>query len=186
MTSDLISLHRPNRLRVNSAHHPVEQLSPLSKHPENRRKSARYQIDLLCRCSTEAAILKGIVTNLSSGGCRLRTTTTPAKLSNYLGLDIHCFIDDRLLSVELAVVRWNVGQDFGIEFIRMTSLQQERLRYLVAFLDAGDRVSADLRQTSPRVRHHALAAAPHKEQVRCRTINDAINVSSSIGKMPQF
>ncbi|HJT21312.1 MAG TPA: PilZ domain-containing protein [Nitrospira sp.] len=114
-----------------------------------RRKSVRYPVELPCRYATDELMVKGTVIDLSTGGCRMTNSMCVPRSLDYFRLDVHCYIDDYLLSIELAVVRWSEGQQCGMEFIRMTPLQQERLRYLVAFIDTGRRMRAMLEPGAP-------------------------------------
>jgi len=127
-----------------SVPHPENSRSSgvgVSPRRDNRRRFERYRIDLPCRFSVNANLLiKGNVTDLSTGGCRMTSPVNPLTPYTYVEIDIQCLVDDCSLAVELAVVRWVTRQEFGVEFIRMAPLQQERLRHIVAFIETGHRI----------------------------------------------
>lgn len=57
--------------------------------------------------------MQGTVIDLSGNGCRICSPISDPTLLNYCALDIRSLIDDQLLFIELAAVRWHEGQDFG-------------------------------------------------------------------------
>jgi PilZ domain len=73
----------------------------------------------------------GVTGDLSWGGCAV---ATPAQLSvgSYLQLQL-TFAQGPIarVSVDLAVVRWSANGRFGVEFIKINPVDQERLRLLV-------------------------------------------------------
>ena len=75
----------------------------------------------------------GEIVNLSSGGCRLKGDQS-LKESAYLRLLLYAPNDPAPIKVELAIVRWVSGNEFGIEFIRVHADHQSRLRQLLRFL----------------------------------------------------
>jgi hypothetical protein len=73
---------------------------------------------------------EGTIVDLSIRGCRVESgTSVPA--STNLELRIYLAGQDALIDIESAAVRWSMGREFGLEFIRMQSEQQARLRLLV-------------------------------------------------------
>ena len=78
----------------------------------------------------------GVVLNLSLEGCAVGSDTS-IRQGTYLELCIQTYQQDLPIEVELAVVRWSEGREFGLEFIRITAEEQERLRRFVKTLEAG-------------------------------------------------
>lgn len=77
---------------------------------------------------------KGEIINLSPGGCRLKGDKS-LKESPYLRLLLHSPSDPAPIKIELAVVRWVSGEEFGIQFIRVHADHQKRLRRLLKLLE---------------------------------------------------
>lgn len=82
---------------------------------------------------------KGEVLNLSTGGCRVRGDNS-LKASPYLRLLLHPPNDTSPIKVELAVIRWVCGEEYGLQFIRMNADHQARLRQLLRLLEMGPAV----------------------------------------------
>lgn len=91
---------------------------------------------------------KGQLLNLSSGGCCLRADQR-LKQSPYLRLLLHAPNESSPIKVELAIVRWISGDEFGLEFIRIHADHQRRLRHLL-----------DLLETQPDLEHRGQVEAP--------------------------
>lgn len=68
--------------------------------------------------------------DLSMGGCRVQSDAT-VQTGAYLELRVYLPQQDSPLKIDLAVARWSIGQECGLEFIRLQTEQQERLRQLV-------------------------------------------------------
>lgn len=79
---------------------------------------------------------KGEVLDLSSGGCRVRGDKS-LKASPYLHLLLHPPNDASPIKVELAIIRWVSGEEYGLQFIRMNADHQSRLRQLLNLLEMG-------------------------------------------------
>ncbi len=77
---------------------------------------------------------KGQLVNLSPGGCRIKGDQS-LKDSAYLRLMLYAPNDPTPIKIELAIIRWVSGDEFGIEFIRVHSDHQSRLRQLLKFLE---------------------------------------------------
>lgn len=76
---------------------------------------------------------KGELLNLSTGGCRVRGDQR-LQVTPYLRLLLYPQGDTAPIKVELAVVRWVCGNEFGLQFIRMHTDHQKRLRNLLQIL----------------------------------------------------
>lgn len=79
---------------------------------------------------------QGEVLNLSAGGCCVRGDKS-LKESPYLRLLLHPPSDTSPIKVELAVIRWISGEEYGLQFIRVNSDHQARLRHLLKLLEMG-------------------------------------------------
>jgi hypothetical protein len=106
------------------------------------RKHARYDVEYVGSFSGERISGQGVVIDLSSGGCRARSAVTFTK-GDFLGVLIHIPGSEHPLFVNLAVVRWSSGQEFGTEFIRMTADDQQRLHELIRATDAARALRTD-------------------------------------------
>lgn len=75
---------------------------------------------------------EGTVYNLSAGGCKV-TSETSVPTGTHLALRLYLSPGDPPVAVELAAVRWSMGQDCGVEFLRIPDEAQARLaRFLYA------------------------------------------------------
>ncbi len=99
------------------------------------RTNPRYPIHCpIVFSGDDNTIGHGTVVKLSSGGWRVRSDTQP-RPGTYLAL--HVLLPDEAspMEVDLAAVRWAWGREFGLEFIRMRSEEQERLHHFVKTLE---------------------------------------------------
>jgi len=78
----------------------------------------------------------GVVFNLSLEGCAVGSDRS-IRPGTYLQVYIQPYQQELPIEVELAVVRWSEGQEFGLEFIRIRAEEQDRLRRFVKTLEAG-------------------------------------------------
>ena len=102
------------------------------------RRSPRFAVQLPVSFKGDGGAGKGMVFNLSMGGCRIGSDDTLAP-NTYLELHIDLPGCNMPTTIELAAVRWSEGQQFGLEFIRVSEEAQERLRTLVRSLDPAAR-----------------------------------------------
>lgn len=100
-----------------------------------QRKYIRYQVEYAGSFSGDGITGQCVILDLSSAGCRARSTITVGK-GEFLGVLIDVPRYETPLQVTLAVVRWSHGQEFGLEFIRMEPNHQQRLRELIQATDA--------------------------------------------------
>ncbi len=91
---------------------------------------------------------KGQLINLSPGGCRIKGDQS-LKDTAYLRLLLYAPNDPTPIKIELAIIRWVSGDEFGIQFIRVHSDHQKRLRQLLKFLEM-----------QPGLEQHAQASVP--------------------------
>ena len=79
----------------------------------------------------------GIVSNLSTGGCKIGSSTHVDTGAN---LELRIYLTgapEFPMKVDQAVVRWAQEQEFGVEFITVRPEEQERLHRFVTSLGAG-------------------------------------------------
>lgn len=98
------------------------------------RKYARFQVELECSFSGDDITGDGQVVDLSMGGCKIRSDAT-APTGTYMELRVYLPDQDVPLKIDLAVARWSIGRECGLEFIRTQPEQQEQLRRLVQNLE---------------------------------------------------
>lgn len=101
----------------------------------NKRQYARHQIELPASFSGDELSARGVVTDLSFGGCKVESPAV-ALPGDFLGILIDVPGRNEPLEIELAVVRWSIGQAFGVEFIRMKPKQQVLLQGMLRKLEA--------------------------------------------------
>ena len=80
------------------------------------RKHPRFAVQLPVSFSTEEVDADGTVYNLSLGGCRVESDH-PMQGGEYVALRLRVSYDESPISVQVAVVRWSAGGDFGLEFL---------------------------------------------------------------------
>jgi c-di-GMP-binding flagellar brake protein YcgR len=76
---------------------------------------------------------KGAITNLSAGGCAVRGDAK-AQIGSFLELNVDLPAPHQKLIVEVAVVRWSIGTNFGLDFLQMDSEQEKRLSRFIKTL----------------------------------------------------
>ena len=76
---------------------------------------------------------EGVLLDLSPTGCRMRSDIT-LNAGAYLALQIAISQEPTPLAVEVSVVRWCKDGHFGVEFLRYSQGDRERVTNLVAAL----------------------------------------------------
>ena len=96
----------------------------------DQRKHARYPVEYAGSFLGDGITASGVILNLSVAGCRAHSecTITGGDLLRVL-IDIPRY--QAPLQVELAMVRWSNGQEFGMEFLGAPFDDQRRLRELI-------------------------------------------------------
>ena len=104
----------------------------------DQRKHARHPVEYAGSFLGEGIAASGVILNLSVAGCRARSEHTIAS-----GELLRVLIDvpryQAPLQVELAMVRWSNGQEFGMEFLGAPSGDQQRLRELIRAAETASR-----------------------------------------------
>ena len=76
---------------------------------------------------------EGVLLDLSSTGCRMRSDSV-LNAGTYLALQIAISQERTPLAVEVSIVRWCKDGHFGVEFLRYSQGDRERVTNLVAAL----------------------------------------------------
>jgi hypothetical protein len=116
----------------------------------DKRLYSRHCLELPVCFSGDEISDRGLVRDLSVGGCRVRSQAIVVP-GDFLGMLISLPGRDAPLAISLATVRWSIGQEFGVEFIRMEPDQQTLLHRLIHKLEQGwerPSVNAQMRTTA--------------------------------------
>lgn len=76
----------------------------------------------------------GTMQNIGAGGCRVFSDTPPA-VGDELSLQLHVPNFHVPLCIDRSIVRWLVGQEFGVEFLAVTERDQTALSSLLQQLE---------------------------------------------------
>lgn len=98
----------------------------------NRRDGNRFEVRLFTDVLRELPVpsarqADGLILDLSIRGCRV-CGTAPVKKGDYIALSVKLGGQAHPVEIELASVRWVGINDFGVEFIRLSGRDQQRLR----------------------------------------------------------
>ncbi len=96
-----------------------------------QRQEQRYPVQCPLAYSGDLIDGNGTVFNLSPSGCGIRPTMG-VRAGSYLHLFLYLCAEEAPLKIELAVVRWAEASLLGLEFIRISSWQQLRLKQHLA------------------------------------------------------
>jgi hypothetical protein len=94
------------------------------------REHERIPVSLPVSFSGDQIVGEGQVLNISVCGCGIESDRNVQK-GTFLDLRVQLPEPETPIEVELAAVRWSLGQKFGLEFLRMRSEEQERLRRIL-------------------------------------------------------
>lgn len=83
---------------------------------------------------------RGFVYNLSIESCKI-TSDTRVTPGTYLTLKLYLPVPHALTEIQLAVVRWTQGWDFGVTFLHMQSEEFQRLNQYIASLETAGTAS---------------------------------------------
>ncbi|HXV69180.1 MAG TPA: PilZ domain-containing protein [Nitrospira sp.] len=106
-----------------------------------RRRFARYIVQCPIVAHKDGVMIgDGLSYDLSAGGCAVESAASVGR-GDYVAL--HLYLPDHRdpttpLQVELAAVRWTIQGKFGVEFITMSSEDQQRLRRYVETFPPGN------------------------------------------------
>jgi hypothetical protein len=108
-----------------------------------QRKHARVRVEYVISFSGDRIRGEGVVLDLSVAGCRARSPVAVDE-GEFFGVLMDVPRYETPLYVELAVVRWAHGQEFGMEFIRMEPSDQ-KLHELIRQIEAARAPRQDLK-----------------------------------------
>jgi len=80
---------------------------------------------------------EGVLQELSQYGCRMKSDTSLQPGTELELCFFHGSQEAEPIRVELAMVRWAKGQEFGVKFFRLQSRDEARLRQVIAELLVG-------------------------------------------------
>ena len=106
-----------------------------------QRKFQRFSDSSLVTFSSETVRGDGRLDNLSLGGAAILSDTKISR-GDYLSLAIQLPALEDAIEVELAPVRWVKDSSFGVEFIRIASGPQQRLKQYIDTLEETSRKAA--------------------------------------------
>jgi hypothetical protein len=119
----------------NSPPPPPLSLS-LSEAHQEARKFRRIPVDLHCLFSADGPHeWSGTAVNLSREGCAIRSATAVQKGRHLLVL-LFLSANQSPIEVGVAPVRWSAHEQFGVEFITLTSRDTTRLQDLLTIIGA--------------------------------------------------
>lgn len=97
------------------------------------RAAMRFPVSCPVLLTADRLESRGCLVNLSVWGCAMRA---PAGLcrGNRCSLTLLMPNDAPPLLIDLARVRWSAGQEFGVEFLNMTTPTRSRLRRFLLVL----------------------------------------------------
>jgi hypothetical protein len=115
----------------------------------DNRKAPRFPVQFRSSFSSINIVSgSGVLSDLSSGGCRV-FSTTPVKPGTALALRIEVVGEESPLHVKQVVVRWCREGQFGVEFVSLAPEDWARLQLTIKELE---------RQPYERERLEAAAA----------------------------
>lgn len=101
----------------------------------HKRYAVRFPVSLLTDSKAQRQPLgTGTVFNLSASGCKIESASH-VETGDYVKLELHIPGKKAPIQVNLASVRWAMGQDFGLEFIAIQSEEHERLLEYIRVLE---------------------------------------------------
>jgi hypothetical protein len=103
-----------------------------------QRKHYRAHVEYAASFSGPSLRGQGIIVNLSVVGCKARSSFVVNK-NDALGVLIDVPRYQQPLYISHAIVRWSHEHEFGVEFIQMELVDQQRLCDLVRALKAARR-----------------------------------------------
>ena len=96
----------------------------------DQRRYPRKVVNLPGSFLGEGSVTKGQVFNLSWGGCAVHSAQS-LQVGTFLQADLYLPGDDLPVKVNVAVVRWVAGKQFGLEFLQIKDNEMICLREFV-------------------------------------------------------
>lgn len=100
----------------------------------NLRKARRADVQYPVSFSGDRLTGSGLVYNVSTEGCAIRSDSNLQK-NIYLTLRIELLGQAAPLVVDMAVVEWAHGSEFGVRFVSMQDAEMSRLRNTLGVLE---------------------------------------------------
>ena len=97
------------------------------------REHPRHEVQIPVSFLGDDVAGKGTVSNLSLGGCAVKGDKL-LRVGAFLELSVDLPGPEQNLSVDVAVVRWTLGEKFGLDFLQMQPEEQKRLRRFIRSL----------------------------------------------------
>lgn len=94
------------------------------------RQHPRVKVHLEVSFLGEEVAGKGLVCNISSGGCGVNSSCT-VPVGAFVQVTLHLPKSDKPLKVDVAVVRWSAGNAFGLDFLQIGQEEQDRLKRFI-------------------------------------------------------
>ncbi len=105
------------------------------------RGAPRYRVEFHSSFSSAEIVAgEGVGLDLSVRGCRVRVSRleSPTRVTRGTELQLHLILPEdehySPVDVERAVVQWTEGNEFGAEFLQLTTEAAERIRRFVRTL----------------------------------------------------
>lgn len=99
----------------------------------DRRDNRRHEVQLPVSFSGDEILGKGSVFNIGVGGCAVKGDKN-IRVGAFVELRIDLPHLDAPLPIDVAVVRWAIGQKFGLDFLEIRPEEQKRLRRFIKTL----------------------------------------------------
>jgi len=93
----------------------------------------RVPVGYSASIQSDTGVGEGVLIDLSPTGCRMRSDIA-LHAGTYLALRIAVTQEPTPLAVEVSVVRWCKDGNFGVEFLRYSQGDRERVTNLIAAL----------------------------------------------------
>jgi hypothetical protein len=110
------------------------------------RRAQRHPLILPVELSWDLNDAKGTTTNISVQGCRIKSEIAPT-VGTYVSVKLR-LQGQECIAIEMAVVRWALGQNFGLEFLSLAATERQRLEHFVESLPSKKPDSGTQREDS--------------------------------------
>ncbi len=110
----------------------------MNEAPWERRGYPRFRVQFPISFSGDDIVGEGTVIDVSKRGWKATVVISSQSVRPGTYLKLRLYLPDQAapIDVDSAVVRWAKGQEFGVEFLAMGSMEEERFRRFVSTLEA--------------------------------------------------
>jgi len=115
----------PHRLCVQTVCIASSGTDAIVSQRQEQRRSPRHDRAWLVNFSGEDTLGRGVTRNVSREGCCIKTQKT-VNCGDYLSLRL-----SPTLTIELGIVRWISGEEFGVEFLSISPHSRDQLGSLL-------------------------------------------------------